>query len=74
MEGLGRTLLITGGAIVLLGLIFFLAGRIPFLGRLPGDIRIEGDRVSCFIPLTSMILLSLLLTVIINVILRIMNR
>jgi hypothetical protein len=74
MEGLGRILLIAGGAIALLGLALLLAERVPFLGRLPGDIRIEGERVSCFIPLATSIVLSLLLTIILNVILRIINR
>ncbi|MER3457766.1 MAG: DUF2905 domain-containing protein, partial [Chloroflexota bacterium] len=44
--------------------------RIPWLGNLPGDIRIERDGFSCFFPLATSILLSLLLTVILNLILR----
>jgi len=60
--GLGKLLVITGGILVLLGL--FLWGKIPFLGRLPGDIRIERDGFFIYIPITSMLLISAILTLI----------
>jgi DUF2905 family protein len=41
VSDLGRRLLIAGGVIVLLGLALLLVGRIPFFGRLPGDISIQ---------------------------------
>jgi hypothetical protein len=53
---------ITGVVLVLLGL--FLWGKIPFLGRLPGDIRIERDGFFIYIPITSMLLISAILTLI----------
>jgi len=74
MEHLGRMLLILGGVIVLLGLLLTFGGRIPFLGKLPGDIHIERENLSCSIPLGSSLLLSLALTVLINVLLRLFRR
>ncbi len=60
--GLGKLLVITGGVLILVGL--FLWGKLPFLGRLPGDIRIERDGVFIYIPITSMLVISALLTLI----------
>jgi len=60
--GLGRLLVIAGGFLVLLGL--FLWGKLPFLGRLPGDIRIERDGYVIYFPVTTMLLISALLTLI----------
>ncbi|HEV8633668.1 MAG TPA: DUF2905 domain-containing protein [Chloroflexota bacterium] len=70
MPELGRTLIAVGLAIVLLGLLLTFVGRIPLLGRLPGDIVIERENFTCAVPLATMLLLSLLLTVILNVITR----
>jgi hypothetical protein len=47
---------------------------LPWLGRLPGDIRIEREGFGCFIPIVTSILLSLLLTVLLNVVIRLLNR
>jgi predicted membrane channel-forming protein YqfA (hemolysin III family) len=68
LEPVGRTLLIIGLVIAVVGIILVLAPRIPFIGRLPGDIRIERDGVVVFIPLGTMLLVSLLLTVVLNLI------
>ena len=62
LTGLGKLLVITGGVLILVGL--FLWGKLPFLGRLPGDIRIERDGVFIYIPITSMLVISALLTLI----------
>ena len=70
MQELGRLLLVLGGVLLVVGLLLTLGGRIPFLGRLPGDIRIQRDNVSCFIPLATSLLLSILLTILLNIILR----
>jgi hypothetical protein len=75
IQGLGRLLLIIGGGIALIGLSLWLGGRfLPWLGHLPGDIRIQGRNVSCFFPLATSILLSIILTVVLNIIIRILNR
>jgi len=73
-ESLGRLLLIIGGMLLLLGLTLTLAGRIPWVGRLPGDIVIEREKFGCYIPLATSILLSLLLTLLLNLVARIMGR
>ncbi|MFN4081039.1 MAG: DUF2905 domain-containing protein [Saprospiraceae bacterium] len=66
-----RLLLTVGAAFVLLGLLaWLLQGRLHFLGRLPGDIRIERGNFRFYAPLTTMLLLSLLLTLILRLLRR----
>ncbi|MHB0857404.1 MAG: DUF2905 domain-containing protein [Anaerolineae bacterium] len=74
LDMLGRVLLIVGGLLVAMGLLFMLGARIPFLGRLPGDIHWQRGNVSCWLPLATSLVLSLLFTVLLNVILRILRR
>lgn len=74
MSAIGRVLLVLGGVLIVLGLVFICGSKLPFLGRLPGDIRIEGRNVSCFFPLATMVLLSLLLTVLLNVLTRLFRK
>jgi len=71
---LGKWLLVLGGGIALLGLLLLLLGKVPWLGQLPGDIRIERERFSCYIPIVTMILLSLVLTLLLNLVIRWLNR
>ena len=59
METAGKILLVTAAALALLGLVLLLVGRLG-LGRIPGDILIERDGLTIFIPLGSMLLLSIL--------------
>jgi len=72
LEPIGRLLITIGGVLVLLGGLMWLFSKLPFLGRLPGDIRIERSNFTCLIPLVSSIILSLLLTILLNIIARIM--
>lgn len=74
MEGIGKILLIVGGAIVILGLILIFAEHVPFLGKLPGDIVIKRDGFSFYFPIVTFLILSILLTIIINVILHFLGR
>lgn len=74
LGGVGRMLLTIGLSIALLGLVLMLIKQIPFLGRLPGDIRIEGKRFSCFLPIATSLLISLLLTIVVNVLLHLLRR
>jgi len=71
---LGRTLLIVGGLIVLLGLALMLGNKIPFLGKLPGDLRIQRENFSCTFPLVTCLLVSLILSVLLNIVLRILRK
>jgi chorismate-pyruvate lyase len=75
LSSLGKAVVIVGAVLLVVGGLLWLAGRTGFpLGRLPGDIRIDRGAWSCTIPLVSMIVLSLLLTIILNVIVRVLNR
>lgn len=66
---LGRIILVIGILLVIVGGLAVLGVRIP-LGRLPGDIAIEGERGAVYIPIASMIVISLLLTILFNIFLR----
>ena len=74
LEHLGRILLIVGGVILVVGLLLTFGSKIPFLGKLPGDIRIERESFFCVSPLATCFLISLLLTVLVNVVLRLLRR
>ncbi|MER3418017.1 MAG: DUF2905 domain-containing protein [Chloroflexota bacterium] len=60
---IGRTLIVLGVVLVILGAVLVVAPRIPLLGRLPGDIRIERDGLVIYIPLATMLLISIVLSV-----------
>ncbi len=64
--GLGRFLIVTGLVIVVVGLVLLAAERIPWLGRLPGDIRIERGNWRFYVPLTTSFLISLIVTILLN--------
>jgi len=70
MSELGRVLIGIGIVLIVIGVAFLVLGRLPWLGRLPGDILIERDDVRVFIPLGTMLLISLLLTLIANLLAR----
>jgi hypothetical protein len=74
LETIGKSLVVIGAGLALLGGLVWLLSKVPFLGRLPGDIRIERPGVTCLIPLASSIVISILLTILLNVIVRIINR
>jgi hypothetical protein len=75
LSSLARWVIIAGTAIVIVGVGLWLVSHFDLpLGRLPGDIHIERDGFSCFIPLATSILLSLLLTLALNILLRFLNR
>lgn len=67
----GKLVILAGVIVVIAGLlIYFFHNRLNWLGRLPGDIRIERENFKFYFPLATMLLLSLLLTLIINIIRR----
>lgn len=71
MEPRSLGLLIIGAGVVLalVGVIVYFGG-FSWFGRLPGDIRYEGENTRVFIPITSMILASLVLTLLVNLLRR----
>ncbi len=70
LEPLGRSLVILGIAIAAVGAVLLLGPRIPFLGRLPGDLRFERDGLVIYVPLATMLLVS----VVASVVLALLNR
>lgn len=75
MESVARYLILGGIILILLGGGMYLAAKfgIP-LGRLPGDIRIEGENGSFYFPITSSILVSVVLTILFNIISRFLGK
>ena len=77
LQSIGRILLVVGIGVTLFGGLLLLLGKVPILnnfGRLPGDIRIQNGNFSCFAPITSMILLSIVLSIIANIVIRLMGK
>lgn len=73
LSGAGRFLFITGLVLCAIGALLMVAPRIPGLdrlGRLPGDIVVERGPVTIFVPLVSSIVISVLLTVVLNLFMR----
>lgn len=68
---LGKILILAGAGIAGLGLLVWLLAGSGWFGRLPGDLRIERPGFTCLVPLASMLLISIGLTVVLNIILRI---
>jgi Protein of unknown function (DUF2905) len=64
MNDLGRTLVVMGLVVALVGVLLMVAGRVPGLGRLPGDIYIQRGNWSFYFPLMTSIVISVLLTVV----------
>ena len=64
MQDVGRMLIVLGIVIALVGVLLMVAGRVPWLGRLPGDIHVERGNWSFYFPLGTSIVLSLLLTLV----------
>ncbi|HEX2395872.1 MAG TPA: DUF2905 domain-containing protein [Bacteroidales bacterium] len=66
MQSTGKVLIVIGILLILGGIILYLGGnRLNWIGRLPGDIRIERENFRFYFPITTMILFSIILTVII---------
>ena len=62
VEALGRGLVILGVVFALVGCVLWLAPQVPLLGKLPGDIRIERPGFRLYLPLTTCLLISAVLT------------
>ena len=60
--GLGKMLILLGVFIIVMGLLLLLGGKIPWVGRLPGDILIKRERFTFYFPIATSILISIILT------------
>ena len=70
----GKWIILAGGLIVLIGvIIYFFHDKLHWIGRLPGDIRVEKENVRFYFPITTMLLFSLLVTILLRLIKRFMN-
>lgn len=65
----GNTLMVLGLGLVLLGaLVRFVPGLFSWFGHLPGDVRVEGENSRLYVPLTSMVLVSVAVTLVLNLV------
>jgi hypothetical protein len=67
---LGKFLIGVGLFIVILGVILLLVPKIPFLGRMPGDIVVQRENFTLYFPVVTSVLLSVILTIILNLFFR----
>jgi hypothetical protein len=65
-DSFGKTLMIFGAVLFIVGLVLYFGAKVPWLGRLPGDIHVEKENFSFYFPVVTCILLSVILTVIFN--------
>lgn len=64
MVGLGKALIVLGIFLIVVGVLFSVGGKIPWLGHLPGDIYIQRERFTFYFPLTTGILISIVLSLV----------
>ena len=64
MSEFGKTLVFFGLILVIVGVVLSLAGKLPWLGNLPGDITIQRERFSFYFPITTCILISVLISLV----------
>ena len=64
---IGKVLIVFGALVMLVGIVLLFADKIPFLGKMPGDLTFRGKNYTVYIPIVSMLILSLLLTILLNI-------
>jgi hypothetical protein len=75
MENLGKIVIVLGIILIIIGIIIFGFSKLNIpLGRLPGDIRIEGQNGTFYFPLATSILVSVVLTLLVNILLRFFKK
>ncbi len=67
MPTTGKMLIVVGAILIIVGLGFVLADKIPYLGRLPGDIYVKKERFSFYFPITTSIIISIILTLLFTI-------
>ncbi len=71
---IGKYIIIAGIIIIIIGVVvYFFGDKLGWLGRLPGDIRVEKDNMKVYFPITTMIIISIVLTLLVNLIKRFFN-
>ncbi len=75
LPNLGKIFLVLGAIFLLLGGLFYLGTRLNIpLGKLPGDIVIQGKNLTCIIPLATSIVLSIMLSILLTLFSRFVGR
>jgi len=70
LQGIGKILILGGAFLAFLGLLLFFWQRIPFLGKLPGDIFVQKGNFQFLFPIVICIIISIVLTIILNLVFR----
>jgi uncharacterized membrane protein len=70
MQEIGRTIVIAGVLLVIVGVLLLFSDKIPWIGRLPGDIVVRRKNFTFFFPIVTCILLSILLTILFRLFFR----
>ncbi len=70
LEPLGRGLIVLGIVLAAIGAVLVIGPRIPLLGRLPGDIRIDRDGLTIYLPIATGLILSVIVSVILSLFAR----
>lgn len=73
-DSIGKLLVVFGIGIVIIGVVFILGLRLPFLGHLPGDLAYERDGMRVYFPIATSIILSIVLTVVLNLVFGLFSR
>jgi membrane protein implicated in regulation of membrane protease activity len=70
LSGMGRLLILLGAVLILVGAVFVLADKIPWLGRFPGDFYVQRRNFTFYFPLTTSILISVVLSLVLYLLSR----
>jgi uncharacterized membrane protein YkgB len=70
MAGLGRLLILFGVVSIVAGLVLLIAPRIPWLGRLPGDVVVQREHFTLYVPIVTSLVVSIVLTILLNLFFR----
>lgn len=68
IDSIGRLIIYIGVVMVLVGGFFILVAKVPWFGRLPGDIIYRREGLTIYVPIATMILVSLILTLLLNIV------
>jgi hypothetical protein len=74
MDDLGRTLIVVGGVILVVGVLLSVAGDVPLLGKLPGDFTLRGDGWTVYAPIATMLIVSVALTALLSLVSWLQHR
>jgi len=70
MAEIGKNIIVFGIILIVVGFLFIFGPKVPFLGKLPGDIFIKKGNFTFYSPIATSIILSIILTIIINLFIR----